>query len=143
MNGRVIAVILGLLLVGSIFATFRLIRQKGETIERITAADARLTPEDDKSRNLTEIPRLNEWVYYRVMLKDVPLGEKLTMDCEWTDPSGQPVKQNHYETQAVTHDPWETHCRGRFGPDSAAGAWTVVMYVHRRAISRTSFTVNK
>lgn len=142
MSGRPVVVVLAVLLIISIFATVRLIRQKSEAIEGISASHARLTAEEDKGENLAAISRAQDsWVFYRVTLKSTPLGEKLTLDCEWTDPKGQITQRNHYETQTITHDSWQTHCRDRFGPDAVTGAWTVTMSVHRRVISRTSFFV--
>jgi hypothetical protein len=83
----------------------------------------------------------NPEVAYRVTLKDAPVGEKLQLSCDWLDPSRQLVRQNHYETLAITTAKWDTHCRYQLQPNAPTGNWTVQMKLGDRALGEAQFEV--
>ena len=139
MNGRMAVIALAVLLVAAIAAAL-FIRNQKQGAGNVSAYQARITLEDDQQQNLTEIDRESSpMIYFRVTLKDVPLGETLALDCEWIAPDGQVAHRNHYETKPINHDNWNTHCRDRFGPASPTGAWTVTMSLQGRQIAKATF----
>src|SRR5688500_11353201 len=48
---------------------------------------------------------------YFVTLTDMPKWRRLDLDCQWRDPRGTVVHENHYETKRIGRSPWTTHCR--------------------------------
>jgi len=108
----------------------------------VSASQSRLTLAGKDDEALREIGREGRPdVYYRVTLKDVPLGRRLSLTCDWLDPAGQTVRQNHYETRPITSAVWNTHCHQRYGPESASGAWTVRLVLGARTLKSDSFTL--
>lgn len=145
MSGRGAVMVLVALGLVSGYGTWHWIREKNAAIDRVGVRQARLTPEKDQGEDLTEIPNLPpREVFYRVTLKDAPLGQKLQLHCDWIDPQGQVALRRSYQTQTITTEIWKTYCRADFTPASPTGTWTVEMYLHnRRKISRTSFQVTR
>lgn len=142
MSGRGVVLALVALAVISGWGTLRWIQGKNAAIDRVGVYQARMTLAEDHGEDLSEIQSATSpAVYYRVTLKDAPLGQKLSLHCDWIDPQGQVVWRRRYDTPAVTSAIWETQCRAEFGPASAVGAWTVEMYLLKRKISRASFRV--
>jgi len=80
-------------------------------------------------------------VYYHARLAHVPMGRRLEVECEWFGPRGETAHHGRYETRAVDHDPWPTHCRCPLG-GARPGSWRVAMSLGGRALSETVFTVD-
>ncbi len=140
MNGRMAVVLVVLLLAGA--AAWFVIGNKHDATEHVSASKTRITLEEDTQQNLTEIDReTSPTVYFQVTLKAPPLGEKLSLACEWIDPHGQVAHRNRYETKLIDHENWNTHCRDTFDPGSPTGTWTVAMSLDRRQLARTSFVL--
>jgi hypothetical protein len=74
-------------------------------------------------------------------LKDAPVGKKISLSCDWIDPSGQVVKQNRYQTREIDKPIWNTHCRYQIGTAASTGNWQVKMFLENRAIGSASFEV--
>ena len=128
--------------VGAIAITGFYIQQNGQAIDRVSIQQNRITSVQDDGGNLTVISRKkNPEIFYRVTLKDAPIGKKLSLSCDWIDPSGQIVKQNRYQTREIDKPIWNTQCRYQIGNAAATGNWQVKMFLENRAIGSTSFQV--
>lgn len=128
--------------VGAIALTGFFIQQSRQAIDRISVQQNRITSVQDDGGNLTVVSRQNNpEIFYRTTLKDAPLGKKLSISCDWIDPSGQVVKQNSYQTREIDKSIWNTHCRYKIGAAAATGKWQVKMFLESRAIGSTSFEV--
>ncbi|MBL8206618.1 MAG: DUF3859 domain-containing protein [Blastocatellia bacterium] len=80
-------------------------------------------------------------VFYRVKLRDVPLGEKLDLSCNWIDPTGKVFHQSRWETRDTNKAVWETQCRCRLGTHAPKGTWKVEMKLGDRTINAADFKV--
>ncbi len=117
-------------------------QQWQQKLDRVTAQQSRITlPRDDGNDRQSVSRKETAELYYRVVLKDVPMGEKLSLSCDWVNPSNQTVKQNRYETQPITSAEWQTVCRYQINSNSPTGTWTVRMSLGDRTISDRSFEV--
>ncbi|MCW6050338.1 DUF3859 domain-containing protein [Lyngbya sp. CCAP 1446/10] len=126
--------------VGAIAITGFFIQQSRQALDRISVQQNRITSVQDDGGNLTVVSRQNNpEIFYRVTLKDAPLGKKLSLSCDWIDPSGQVVKQNSYQTREIDKSIWNTQCRYKIGTAATPGKWQVKMLVENRAIGSTSF----
>jgi hypothetical protein len=126
--------------VGAIAITGFFIQQSRQAIDRISVQQNRITSVQDDGGNLTVVSRQNNpEIFYRTTLKDAPIGKKLSLSCDWIDPSGQVVKQNSYQTREIDKSIWNTHCRYKIGTAATPGKWQVKMFVENRAIGSTSF----
>lgn len=127
---------------GAIAITGFYIQQSRQAIDRISVQQNRITSVQDDGGNLTVVSRQNNpEIFYRVTLKDAPIGKKLSLSCDWIDPSGQVVKQNRYQTREIDKSIWNTQCRYQIGTAAATGNWQVKMFVESLAIGSTSFQV--
>lgn len=127
---------------GAIALTGFYIQQNRQAIDRISIQQNRITSVQDDGGNLTVISRQNNpEIFYRTTLKDAPIGKKLSLSCDWIDPSGQVVKQNRYQTREIDKPIWNTQCRYQIGTAAATGKWQVKMFVESRAIGSASFEV--
>jgi hypothetical protein len=118
--------------------------REGRPLEKsVSAGGTRLTLGDSDREPLREDARRDERpdLYYHVTLTSAPVGERLTLGCDWVSPSGETARQNRYETRSITTEVWKTHCHQRFGLDSAAGRWTVRMTLDGRPLCSDSFTL--
>jgi hypothetical protein len=128
--------------VGTIAITGFYIQQNRQAIDRVSIQQNRITSVQDNGGNLTVISRQNNpEIFYRVTLKDAPIGKKLSLSCDWIDPGGQVVKQNRYQTREIDKPIWNTQCRYQIGNAAATGNWQVKMFLENRAIGSTSFQV--
>jgi len=115
-------------------------RNQQQVLNRIIAQGDRITLAQDDGRNLSTVPRqANSEVFYRVTLSDAPVGRKLSLSCNWIDPSGQIVHQNYYQTQKITTSVWNTFCRHTLGLDAPVGTWKVEAFLGDRQLSEASF----
>jgi hypothetical protein len=129
-------------LVVAIAGTTVFIQQNQQAIARVSSAQSQIALTQDGSSTLKEVNRqASPLIYYRVTLKDAPIGKKLSLSCDWIDPSGQVVHQNRWETQTINKAVWSTHCRYQFSPSASPGNWKVQMSLGERTLSTTSFTV--
>ncbi|MEY3221226.1 MAG: hypothetical protein RLZZ203_82 [Cyanobacteriota bacterium] len=101
--------------------------------DKITLADNRTLPTIDRQSN----PEL----FYRITLKDAPIGKKLSLTCNWIDPSGQIVKQNNYQTREIKTSIWDTYCRYTINSTANVGNWKVETLLEGRKISEETFIV--
>ena len=127
---------------GAIALTGFYIQQNRQAIDRVSIQQNRITSVQDDGGNLTVISRQNNpEIFYRTTLKDAPIGKKLSLSCDWIDPSGQVVKQNRYQTREIDKPIWNTHCRYQIGTAAATGKWQVKMFLENRALGSASFEV--
>ncbi len=113
-----------------------------QTLARVTAQRDRITRVQDDGGNLTTVSRqANGEVFYRVTLKDAPVGQKLSLSCNWIDPNRQIVHQNRYQTKEITTPVWNTFCRHTIGSAAPVGTWTVQSFLGDRLLSDTTFEV--
>ncbi len=109
--------------------------------QRITAEPGRLTQKADTGGSLQTITRSGDEVFYHVTLRDVPVNEQLSLNCNWIDPSGKVVRQNRWDTRATDKSIWATSCKCQVGAGAAKGTWKVEMLLGDRVLSATSFQV--
>lgn len=135
--GGVVAV-----LVSAIATTTVFIQNRQQTFARISTSGNRITLAQDNGSNLTTIDRqISPKLFYRVTINEAPIGEKLSLSCDWIDPSGKVVHQSRYQTREVDKSVWQTNCYYQLGTAMSAGNWKVQMSLDGRIISSTSFTV--
>ncbi len=79
--------------------------------------------------NLQERPHL----YYRVTWQNPPKDKKLSLSCDWIDPTGQVVHQNLYQTKLISHNVWTSACSYQLGDKAKPGTWQVKMSLGDRA----------
>ncbi|NEP02726.1 MAG: DUF3859 domain-containing protein [Symploca sp. SIO2E9] len=137
---------LGLVVVlTSAIATTTILRQnRQQALARIWASQDRITLAQNPLSQLKVVESsLRPEVYYRVTLQEVPLGRKVSLKCNWIDPSGQIVHQNSYQTRKINQEIWSTYCRYQFGSTVATGTWQVQMSLGDRVLSSTSLRVKQ
>ncbi|MDJ0798830.1 MAG: DUF3859 domain-containing protein [Calothrix sp. MO_167.B12] len=133
-----IAAVLVILIGFSIFS----IQQNNSAIARVQAQQDRVTLVQDNGENLKVVERQNNpQLFYRVTLKDGPVGKKLQLSCNWINPSGEVVKQNRYQTRTLTTSVWNTYCRYTIPTVSPTGNWQVQMFLNGRKLSEANFQV--
>ena len=133
--GVIAAVIIG---IGS---TVFFNQQQGSLLANVSAQQDKITLESN-NENLKNISRqTNSELFYRVTLKNAPIGKKLALSCNWIDPSGQIVKQNNYQTREVKTSIWDTFCRYSINATAPVGNWKVEMFLEGRKISEETFMV--
>ena len=115
-------------------------QQNTSLLANISAQQDQITLADKQKIN-TVSRQANSQVFYRVTLKDAPIGKKLSLGCNWINPSGQIVKQNSYQTKNITTEIWNTRCRYTIDASAPVGNWTVEMLLDGRKISEEVFTV--
>lgn len=141
-RNRWIGISIAAVLVGIIAIVTLSSQQKQQAYSRISPYQSRITLAQDNGSNLTGIDRqANPKVYYRVTLQDAPIGEKLSLSCDWIDPNGKIAHQNRYETRQIDKSIWPTFCYYQLGSAAAAGNWKVQMSLGNRILSSASFTV--
>jgi hypothetical protein len=108
---------------------------------RVTAGQARITHSVDDGGSLQSVTRDGQEVFYRVMIRDAPAGESLSLTCNWIDPQGNLFHQNRYETRAIDKSAWPTFARCQIGLSAPKGRWKVELLLGDRVLSATSFEV--
>lgn len=117
-------------------------QQKNATLARISVQQDRITLTEDSGGNLKVIERQsNPEVFYRVTLKDTPIGQRLNLACDWINPSGQVVKENRYQTKDITTVVWDTGCKYIINSGATPGNWKVKMSLDGRFLSDENFEV--
>ncbi len=129
-------------LIGAIATATVFVEQRQQVLARVSTYESRIALDRDSGGNVTEVDRQSSpKVFYRVTLSEVPVGEKLSLSCDWTDPSGRVAHQNRYQTREIDRSVWPTYCYYQFGPNSAAGTWQVRMSLDGRILSTSYFVV--
>lgn len=113
--------------------------KRDATFDRINTDQQRITGTVDDGSNLSTVQRNGQDVVYRVTLRDVPIGESLSLTCSWIDPSGRVFHQNSYSTKPVDKSVWPTQCKCQIGPAAEKGTWKVEMKLGDRVVSSTTF----
>jgi len=135
--GSVIGLIALLLLGVTLFT-----QSQQQLLTRVTAERDRITLVQDDGGNLSTVLRQTSGeVVYRVTLSDAPVGQKLSLSCNWMDPNGQIVHQNRYQTKEITTPVWNTICRHTIGSAAPVGMWKVQMLLGDRLLSDATFVV--
>ncbi len=123
-------------------AEYSFFNNKDATFDRVSAQQDRITTAQDNGGNLKVIERQsNSEVFYRVTLKDAPIGQRLNLACDWINPSGQVVKENRYQTQDITTSIWDTQCKYIINSGATPGNWKVQMSLNKRLLSDENFEV--
>lgn len=109
---------------------------------RVMAQRDRVTLSQDNGGNLSTIRRQNSGeIFYRITLSDAPVGQRLSLSCNWIDPSGEIVHQNRYQTKEITTPIWNTFCRHQLGSEMPVGTWKVEAFLGDRHLSDATFEV--
>jgi hypothetical protein len=109
---------------------------------RVMAQRDRVTLNQDNGGNLSTIRRQNSGeIFYRITLSDAPVGQRLSLSCNWIDPSGEIVHQNRYQTKEITTPIWNTFCRHPLGSEMPVGTWKVEAFLGDRRLSDATFNV--
>ncbi|MCU0548640.1 MAG: hypothetical protein MUC48_04760 [Leptolyngbya sp. Prado105] len=138
---RIVISTLAIMIVG-LLATFAVVHQKQQNkIARIAASQDYVSYKDS-SKPVALFDRTKDsQMFYQVTLKNPPVNDRLTISCNWIDPSGQSVHQSRYQTQEITRSPWSTFCYAPLTSQSNPGNWTVKMTIADRPISEQTFVV--
>lgn len=115
-------------------------QQRSSLLANVSAQQDKITLANEQ-KITTVNSQSNSELFYRVTLKDAPIGKKLSLGCNWIDPSGQIVKQNSYQTKDVKTAIWNTRCRYKINSSAPVGNWKVEMLLDGRKISEEVFTV--
>jgi hypothetical protein len=109
---------------------------------QVVATEDRIALSKKGGDSLTQVNRqINPRIYYQVTLKNAPIGSQLSLQCNWTNPSGDIVHQGKYQTRMIDKPVWNTNCFYDLGSASPAGNWEVRMSLDGRAIGSESFVV--
>jgi hypothetical protein len=117
-------------------------QKQNTTFTRVLVQQDRISKTIDDGDNLKVIERQsNAEVFYRVTLKDAPIGQRLNLACNWINPNGQVVKENRYQTQNITTSIWDTRCKYIINSGAIPGQWKVQISLDGRLLSDESFEV--
>jgi hypothetical protein len=131
--------VLGVVVAG--YGVSRIVGRASST-SAVTASSGRLTLEKDDGGNITAVSRRERpELWFRVTLAGAPVGSKLTLTCDWVDPTANLAHRNRYKTRAIDRPSWPTHARFRVGPGSPTGTWTVRLSLDGRVLRTTTFEV--
>jgi hypothetical protein len=111
------------------------------SIAKVIATQDRITLAQDNAENLRSVDRGTE-IAYRVTLDNAPVGEKLSLTCNWLDPTGKVAHTNRFETKNITTSVWNTQCRYQLPVNVATGTWQVQIQLGDRTLQKSPFTVN-
>jgi hypothetical protein len=116
-------------------------QNQASSIAKVIATQDRITLAQDNGENLRSVDRGTE-IVYRVTLDRAPVGEKLSLTCNWLDPTGKVTHTNRFETKNITTSVWNTQCRYQLPVNVATGAWQVQIQLGDRTLQKSPFTVN-
>lgn len=138
--GGVVVALVGAIATTSIFIQNQ--RNVENAIANVSAANSLVTLTQNGASRANQIARQsNPRVYYRVTLQNAPVGEKLSLACDWIDPSGNIAHQSRYQTRQIDKSVWPTFCYHQLNSGSPAGSWKVQMLLGNRTLSTTRFDV--
>ncbi|NET62345.1 MAG: DUF3859 domain-containing protein [Symploca sp. SIO2E6] len=133
-----VAIVLSLAIVSTIFWT----QHRQQTLARILVEQDRITLRQDDGSQLSTVSRqAASELFYRVTLTEAPVGQKLSLSCNWHQPSGGIVHQNRYQTKQISTSIWNTYCRYTIGTTAPTGTWKVEMLLGDRLLSDATFEV--
>jgi len=137
------AILLGLAIVAMVaLGVFQMFRGRAEKLEHVFAEKPRFAQQAEPFEAQTDFERRRmPDVYYHVVLRDVPLGWRLDLHCDWVDPTGAIARRNTYQTRIVYRSTWATHCHQRFTEASASGSWHVRLTMNGRVLSDAPFAL--
>ena len=141
-NRLIVAGVVGAL-IAAIAITTILSQRHQQAIAQVSVVASRVTVGQDNSNPPQIDPKSNPQVFYRVTLEDAPVGSRLSLGCDWIDPSGQIVHQSRYQTKAIDREVWNTYCYYSLSPNATTGTWEVKMMLEGRSLSSQSFVVGK
>jgi hypothetical protein len=129
------------ILVGAVAAITVFLQHRQQAIAHVSVYQSHITLSQYDGGNVAVLDRqANPKVYYHVTLNEVPLGEKLSLTCDWIDPSGKVAHQSRYQTREINNSVWSTYCYYQLNQGAATGSWKVQMSLDR-PLSSTSFIV--
>jgi hypothetical protein len=135
---RILGVAVLLLVAGVIYAVV----ERDDWLAGVSVVEARIALGERVPEAVSEVSRgQSPEVFYHVVLKDVPRGWPLQLDCEWQDPNGNVARRNHYRTRFIDKTTWPTHCRQRFESSSVPGEWQVRLLMDQRVLSSSAFVL--
>lgn len=135
-GGAVLAI--ALLIAGITFFS----QQQNQTLSRIAVRQDKITLARNNGITVNSVSRqANPELFYQVTLKDAPVGQKVSLSCNWFDPNGNIVHQNQYQTKEITTSIWNTSCRHTITNDSPVGTWRVQMLQESRLLGEKTFNV--
>jgi hypothetical protein len=141
-RNRLIIAGIVVVLIAAIATTTIFSQRHQEAIAQVSVAASRVTVGQDNNNIPTQIdPKSNPQVFYRVTLEDAPVGSRLSLSCDWIDPTGQVVHQSRYQTKAIDRQVWNTYCYHSLSPNAATGTWEVRMMLEGRSLSSQRFVV--
>jgi len=131
-------------LVGAIATTTIVSQRHQQAIAQVAIVASRITVgQQDSSHPAPIDPTNNPQVFYRVTLKDAPVGSRLSLSCDWIAPSGQVVHQSRYQTKAIDREVWNTYCYHSLSANAATGTWEIRMMLAGRSLGSQRFVVGK
>ncbi|MEQ9236138.1 DUF3859 domain-containing protein [Coleofasciculus sp. E2-BRE-01] len=138
-RNRWIGIGVGVAIVGAIAASTVFIVNRQRAIAAVSVSQSCITPNQQTCEPISDFNR--QEIVYRVTLQDAPVGQKLSLQCDWINPNGQIVHQNRYQTSKIDREVWSTYCRHTLGSTATMGDWQVRMRLGDRALDQKSFTV--
>lgn len=115
-------------------------QNKASSIAKVNATQARITLVQDSGENLQTVTRGSQ-VAYRVTLNDAPVGDKLSLTCNWLNPGGQIAHTNRFETKNITTPVWNTQCRYAMPMDATIGSWKVQFLLGDKLLKQAPFDI--
>jgi hypothetical protein len=142
-RGWGLAIVLLLLAVAGIaIAVFVIKNTQPAAADATRATEGRLTLAEDDGQSLKIVDRQQSpELWFRVLLAEAPLGETLSLTCEWVGPDGKVAHRNHYTTHRIDRQDWPTHARYRLATNAPLGNWTVRLQLQGRVLQSTTFEV--
>lgn len=137
------AIVLLLLAVGGVAIVLFVVKNNQPAAADATrGTEGRLTLAEDDGQSLKSVDRQQSpELWYRVLLADAPVGETLSLTCEWVGPDGTVAHRNHYTTRRIDRQAWPTHARYRIDANAAVGIWNVRLQLQDRVLQSTNFEV--
>jgi hypothetical protein len=113
-----------------------------QALNKITVQTSRIALSLQDRSNPTEIDRqTNSKVFYQLTLDQAPIGQSLSLSCNWIDPNGQIAHQNKFQTKTIATSVWQTHCQQAIGLDTVPGNWQVQAFLGTRTLGSSKFTL--
>ncbi len=131
------AVVISTIAIGILFN-----QNQQQKIAGVASTEDRISLSKKGGDSLSQINRqINPRIYYQVTLKNAPIGSQLALQCDWTNPNGQIIRQSKYTTRTIDTTVWNTNCFYDLGSASPPGNWEVRMSLDGRAIGSEPFVV--
>ncbi len=116
------------------------LQHKQQVFNQIGVQADQVLLQSDPSRPVNTVSRPAN-LEYQTTLTQAPVGQTLSLQCDWLDPTGAVVKQNRYATKVITTDVWQTRCRYDLGVNATPGTWKVRLLRGDRELSTATFEV--